>query len=146
MQELNQRSSTRSKLRVALALGIVVASAVIIYQQSKRDRQAPQQAGMPRDPNAIQLIVTKASGAPCQVVLSGGSQDLRHRVSLRLGDGKAESDQLELPGPSYTLDTVTVTRDGDAKPHEVNKTLHVAEEYEIKIDSDSVEIRGSACE
>lgn len=141
MRELNQRFTTRKSLRLVLAIGVLAASAVVIYQQSKRNPPAANQAAIPANPNAIQIFVTKVSGPPCQVTIAGGTEDMRHKMSLHLGEGKTQSDPMAFPGPTYTVDDVTKTRDGDAKPHAMKTALRTAEVYEIRIGSDdSIEL------
>lgn len=141
MRELNQRISSRAILRLVLATGVAAACVVVIYQQTKRNQQAANQAGIAADPNAIQIVVTKASGSPCQVEVAGGTEDTRHRMSLHLGDGKTQSEPIKFPGPRYNLDSVTVIRDGNSKPQEMKAALRAAEVYEIRIDgNDSIEL------
>lgn len=131
---MNRSFSTRKIVQLVIAMAVAAACAVMALQQNKRNQ--PPAA----DPTAIPIVIHKASGPACQITVVGGTADLRHKVALHLNEGQAHSDSIDFPGPSYTIDTVSVSSDGETKAHEVNATVHAGEAVDIKI-SDTLELR-----
>lgn len=55
--------------------------------------------------------------------------------SASLGAGEALSAPIRFPAP-YTIQTVTVTRDGNSRRQEVNLTLTGDQRYEVLVSTD----------
>ena len=122
----------------AYLTGVVVIGAALVLVLSRpwQPRLGPATVGDTDPPDdAASVTITKRSGASCQVTITGGTGNVSNSSSASLAAGEARSAPIRFPAP-YTIEAVTVTRDGSPRRREVNLTLAGGQRYELLVNTD----------
>lgn len=125
----------RRLVQVAGAVAIGVALAIVWWRPWRPPVGPP--AAVDPDPPADTAAVTivKRSGGPCRVELRGTAGGAANLASASLPAGAARSVPLQFPAP-YTIEAVTVTRDGPPQRREVKAPLAGGRRYELLVNAD----------
>jgi hypothetical protein len=82
----------------------------------------------------VTLVCVNKSGRACRVTVAGGFGSLRGRTSAELPAGETPSSMM-ISGP-YTIETITVERDGKSHRQDMNFTLSVGLKYDVRVSAD----------
>jgi hypothetical protein len=116
------------------ALAVVVALSVVVWKPWQQ-RTGPA-TGDPDPPaDTASMTISKRFGGPCRVEILGAGGDASNLASASLAAGEARSTPLLFPAP-YTIEAVTVTRDGPPQRREVKITLAGGRRYDLVITAD----------
>ena len=127
----------RRRRFVSLAVVLAVGAALAIAAwRPWPARVEPADAGGPHPPaDTAAVMVLKRSGGPCGVEILGAGGGGSNLASASLAAGEARSIPLRFPAP-YTIEAVTVTRDGTPRRREVKVTLAGGRRYELLVNPD----------
>ena len=123
----------------AYLIGLLVVGATLVLVlwrpwQQRSEPAAVEDSNPPVD--VASLTIVKRSGAPCGVTIIGGAGDVSNTSSAGLAAGEARSAPIRFPAP-YTIEAVTVTRDGSPRRQNVKLTLAGGHRYELLINKDN---------
>lgn len=120
-------------LAVVLVAGAALAIAVWRPWQARPAPVSSRDPDPPADTAAVTVL--KRAGGPCAVEIRGTSGGASNLASASLAAGEARSISLRFPAP-YTIEAVTVTRDGPPQRRDVRMTLAGGQRYELLINED----------
>jgi hypothetical protein len=116
------------------ALAVVVALALVVWRPwQRREGPATRDPDPPADTASVTIF--KRSGGPCRVEILGAGGGASNLASASLAAGETRSTPLLFPAP-YTIEAVTVTRDGPPQRREVKVTLAGGRRYDLLINAD----------
>lgn len=128
----------RNRSFVYLAGVLAIAAALVLgLWRPWQPRLGPvetQEPDRPADTAAVAIV--KQSGGPCQVTILGGDGNMSNSSSASLASGKARSMTIRFPAP-YTIEAVTVTRDGSSRRLPLKLTFAGGQRYELLINTDN---------
>jgi hypothetical protein len=81
------------------------------------------------------LALQRTPAGACQITILGGDGKMSNSSSASLAAGKVRSGPIRFPAP-YTIEAVTVTRDGSERRQQLKLTLAGGQRYELLINTD----------
>src|SRR5687767_11814943 len=119
-----------------VGLLVIGAAATVVAWRPWQSRVGPAGVVEPDPPaDTASLTILKHFDGPCQVEVRGTGGGASNLASASLAAGEARSIPLRFPAP-YTVEAVTVTRDGNRRRREVKATLPGGRRDELLVNED----------
>jgi hypothetical protein len=125
----------RKTFRSILGLLVLGAALVVVVWRPWQPQAGPAATEPDPPAEAVSVTILKRSGGPCGVEIRGTGGGASNVASASLGAGEARSIPLRFPAP-YTIEAVTVTRNGSVQRRDMKVTLAGGRRYELLINAD----------